>query len=366
MLSDRSHDNHNQIVAKYRIEYPNFTFKVDLTLPAQGITAIFGASGSGKTTLLRCIAGLEKSTTGYLKFIDQEWQSETQFRATHLRPVGYVFQESSLFDHLSVRENLNYGRKRAAQICSDAEFTQIVELFGITHLLDKSSLQLSGGERQRVAIARALLVKPALLLMDEPLASLDHSRKQEILGYLERLPIELSIPILYVSHSADEVTRLADYIVIMKNGEVKHQGDIQTVMASHLVQEAMTDEPFTLLFGLVSRKCTEHALTEVNVDGTLIRMPKQNVSQDQTIRLHLAAKDISLTLDAPRQTSILNVIECQITEIGEMSESGQCLIRLTFNQNELLARVSGFSRQQLALEIGMRVFAQIKAVSIVQ
>lgn len=195
------------IQARLRLDWPGFTLDVDLSLPCHGVTALFGPSGSGKTTLLRCIAGLERAPQGFLAVNGEIWQDGKHWLPTHMRPLGYVFQEASLFSHLSVMGNLRYGLKRLSDD-QHKSLDQVIELLGIEHLLDRKPDRLSGGERQRVGIARALAVRPRILLMDEPLAALDLQRKQEILPYLERLHEELAIPVLYVSHSPDEVARL--------------------------------------------------------------------------------------------------------------------------------------------------------------
>ncbi|WP_168204185.1 molybdenum ABC transporter ATP-binding protein [Aliikangiella coralliicola] len=358
--------NNNNISAKFSFRNPNFYFDIELNIPVSGITAVFGQSGAGKTTLLRCIAGLEKIAGGQLKFGEQQWQSADQFLPVHQRPIGYVFQESALFEHLNVLENLNYGRKRAHSGVNQEEFERIVELMGISQLLSNNAALLSGGEKQRVAIARALMMKPEILLMDEPLASLDRKRKQEVMEYLENLHRELSIPILYVSHSVEEVTRLATYIVVLERGKIVKHGDIKRVLSDHILQDMMADEPFTLLFGQVISACNEYCLTEVKIDGHTIYMPRQNVSDEQLIRLHLNARDISITLQKPQQTSVLNVFECQVIEIGDATGNGQCMVRLSLNNTELLAKISDYSRVILNLRPAQKVFAQIKAVSVVQ
>ncbi|MBU1564555.1 MAG: molybdenum ABC transporter ATP-binding protein [Proteobacteria bacterium] len=211
------------IEAHFHLTWPGFALHVDLHLPAGGVTALFGHSGSGKTTLLRCIAGLERAPGGRLCVNGELWQDEEHWLPTHKRGVGYVFQEPSLFPHLSVLGNLQYGMKRTSDP-QRIDLQQLVELLGISHLLVRKPDSLSGGERQRVGIARALAVSPCLLLMDEPLAALDLKRKREILPYLERLHDELEIPVLYVSHSPDEVMRLADHVVVLDDGLVLAEG----------------------------------------------------------------------------------------------------------------------------------------------
>ena len=203
------------IRARIDLSFDGFTLDVDLSLPGRGVTAFFGPSGSGKTTLLRCVAGLQSTQRGFISVNGETWQDEQTFVPVHQRPLGYVFQEASLFGHLSVRKNLEYGLHRVPTDKRRVALQDVVDLLGIGPLLRRSCESLSGGERQRVAIARALAVSPRLLLMDEPLASLDGARKQEILPYLERLHDNLDIPVLYVSHSPDEVARLADHVVLL-------------------------------------------------------------------------------------------------------------------------------------------------------
>ena len=198
-----------------------FSMQVSLELPGRGVTALFGHSGSGKTTILRAVAGLERHPNGYLEVNGDVWQDDARgvYVPTHKRALGYVFQEASLFSHLSVRGNLDFVLKRTANQGA-ALFDHVLALLGIAHLLDRATADLSGGERQRVAIARALLTQPKILLMDEPLAALDARRKEEVLPYLERIHAELDIPMLYVSHSAEEVARLADHVVLLDEGRV--------------------------------------------------------------------------------------------------------------------------------------------------
>lgn len=356
--------------ATFKLPFPDFTLDVDLTLPTQGVTVLFGPSGSGKTSLLRAIAGLVRPPGGHLTFRDQVWQSEKIFIPTHKRPIGYVFQESSLFDHLTVQQNLIYAVKRAYKparaVLDHTNYHYIIELLDISHLRHRRPDQLSGGERQRVALARALVRKPALLLMDEPMASLDYGRKKEILTFLEHVKSELEVPLIYVSHNVDEVTRLADHLVVLDQGRVEVQGPIEQVLSQHKILNRMRDEPFTLLFGQVIIPRTVHHLTEVDIGDALIRMPQQDVKMGQKIRLHLYAKDVSLTLIPPKETSVLNIIDCRIDRIDPVPNDGQCLIHLTRQETRFKALISTYSCEALNLKPGRKVFAQIKAVSLVQ
>lgn len=351
---------------RLQLKQNTFTLDVDFSLPTTGVTALYGPSGSGKTSLLRAIAGLEKPQQAHLRFRDQVWQTDGFFKPPHQRPIGFVFQDSSLFDHLTVQQNIAFGQKRSDAIPDQAETDHIIDLLGISPLMQRLPDQLSGGECQRVAIARALLVKPDLLLMDEPMASLDVGRKKEILGYLERLKSELAIPLLYVSHNPDEVTRLADHLVILDHGRITTQGPIQQVLSDHNILGNMSEDPFTPLFGHVIAPCTAHHLTEVQVGNALFRMPRQKVKLGQDIRLHLYARDVSITLQHPEETSVLNIFDCTIQSIDPPTDEGQCLVHLRRQGTTIQSRISAYSCDQLGLHPGKNVFAQIKAVSIMQ
>ncbi|MDZ7595072.1 MAG: molybdenum ABC transporter ATP-binding protein [Thiobacillus sp.] len=214
----------NRIEARFRVARENFTLEVDLQLPDRGITALFGPSGCGKTTLLRAIAGLERAPDGRLVVSGEPWQDADIFIPPHRRALGYVFQETSLFPHLSVRRNLEYGMKRVPENERTLHWDEVIDWLGLAPLIGQQPHQLSGGQRQRVAIGRALLSSPRLLLMDEPLAALDASARTEILPYLDQLHQRLAIPMLYVSHAVEEVARLADHLVCLEAGRVAWQG----------------------------------------------------------------------------------------------------------------------------------------------
>lgn len=245
---------HSGIQARFRLDYADFSLDVDLQLPGRGVTALFGHSGSGKTTLLRCVAGLERSDQGELTVNGERWQNSAQnlFVPPHRRPIGYVFQEANLFTHLSVRRNLEFGMRRVPAPQRRVALEQAVELLGIDHLLERMPDRLSGGERQRVGIARALLTSPRLLLMDEPLAALDLKRKSEILPYLERLHDELDIPVLYVSHSPDEVARLADHVVLLEQGRAIAQGELRETLARLDLPTAFSDDAGVVIEGEIA------------------------------------------------------------------------------------------------------------------
>lgn len=238
---------------RLHLKYCAFTLDVDLQLPGRGVSALYGHSGSGKTTCLRCIAGLERAEHGFVQVNGEVWQDSRKglFVPPHKRALGYVFQEASLFAHLSVRANLEFGLKRIPRPQQRVDLAQATELLGIGHLLERHPQHLSGGERQRIGIARALLTSPKLLLMDEPLAALDSQRKSEILPYLERLHDELDIPVLYVSHAQDEVARLADHIVLLSDGKALASGPIGETLARLDLPLALGDDAGVVIAGSV-------------------------------------------------------------------------------------------------------------------
>lgn len=340
-----------------------FCLDVDLLLPAQGITAVFGHSGSGKTTLLRCIAGLEKPKQGQLRVRDRVWQGDKLFLPTHKRPLAYVFQESSLFEHLNVQDNLNYGLKRVAVPPSKEHFNKVLELLGISPLLGRFPAKLSGGERQRVAIARALLVNPQLLLMDEPLASLDGARKQEILHYLQRLPEVFDIPIIYVSHSVDEVVRLADHLVVLDSGKVLSQGPLSELISDLDFPLALGSDTGAVLRVKVVERDSQWHLLKANFAGGHFYLPDTGEVIGQSLRLHILARDVSLTLSEHTDTSILNRLAGTVEALEDDKEAAMTLIKLKVGQSCILARLTRRSADHLQLRPGSKVWAQIKSVA---
>jgi len=356
------------IDASFDLAFPGFSLKADLQLPGQGVTAFFGPSGSGKTTLLRCIAGLEKVPGGRLVVNGEIWQEGNVFLPVHKRALGYVFQEASLFPHLSVQQNLDYGARRslANSATSGIDRQGILDLLGITHLLDREPGHLSGGERQRVAIARALLTAPKLLLMDEPLAALDTQRKREILPYLERLHDTLSIPILYVSHAPDEVARLADHLVLLEQGKVLVSGPLAETMARLDLPTATDEEAAVVLEAKVGEYDANYQLTRLDFQGGNIWVTRNDLPVGQRSRLRVLAKDVSIALDSCQESSILNRIEARVAEVLEAGTQPQVTLRLALNHTgpSVLARITRRSYDQLALKVGMTVWAQIKSVAL--
>ncbi len=364
----------SEILARFRQSYPGFTLDVDLELPSRGITALFGHSGSGKTTLLRCIAGLERPSNGYLAIDGALWQDGAKFLPTHRRPIGYVFQEASLFPHLSVRGNLDYGAKRCG--CRPAspekgipfghanDFSRIVELLGIGALLDRKPERLSGGERQRVAIARALLTAPRLLLMDEPLAALDLARKNEILPYLERLHDELEIPVFYVSHAPDEVARLADHLVVMDGGRAVAQGPLAETLARADLPIRLGEDAGVVLDATVAEIDKQWQLARVEFPGGSLWVRDEGHPVGKHVRVRVLARDVSLAREEPSGTSILNHFRVTVCELAADTHPALLLARTETNGQSLLARLTRRSATTLNLAPGAEVWAQVKAVAL--
>lgn len=360
-------NDNKKIKARFNIEKKTFALHVDLELPAHGISSIIGPSGCGKTTLLRAIAGLDYYPDGYLKVADSIWQDSTLFVPPHQRAIGYVFQEASLFPHLNVQKNLQYGLKRLPKNQRKISLDKPIELLGIKHLLNRPSSRLSGGERQRVAIARALAVSPKILLMDEPLAALDLASKQEIIPYLESLHEELEIPVLYVSHSSDEVSRLADYLVVLGEGEVKASGKIDDVLTRLDLPLAHDNDASAVIAAEVIEHDSEFNLTILGFAGGRMSVVQQDLPLGSGVRLRIHALDVSITLKRQTDTSILNIFPAEIDEISAINDaqiSAQVTIRLICNKTPLLSRITRKSAALLGLKKGKKVFIQIKSVSL--
>lgn len=356
------------IAARFHLDRGSFSLDVDLALPAGGITALFGHSGSGKTTLLRCVAGLERAPRGFLSFEGEVWQDDEKgvFVPPHRRPIGVVFQEASLFPHLSVMGNLRFGMTRVGLTPEQAGLDGVLALLGIKDLVHRGTRLLSGGERQRVAIARALLRRPRLLLMDEPLAALDLKRKSEILPYLERLHDELDIPILYVSHAAEEVARLADHLVLMENGQTIGHGPISEMMGRIDLASSFADDLGSVLTVVVGAH-EDDDITRLDFAGGSIFVGQQPEPVGTKLRCRVYAKDVSLSLTRHSDMSILNVLPANVIGSTKAPEPGHVLVELSLaDGSKMVSRITGRSRDQLDLEGRSGVFAQIKAVSILR
>ncbi|WP_371763094.1 molybdenum ABC transporter ATP-binding protein [Massilia sp.] len=350
---------------RLRVDRGAFRLDVDLDLPLRGISALFGHSGSGKTTVLRAIAGLERAPGGVVALGDEVWQDDARgvFVPVHQRAIGYVFQEASLFPHLSVRANLEFGRKRVPAHERRFALEPVTALLGIENLLERRPDGLSGGERQRVAIARALLASPRLLLMDEPLAALDLRRKLEILPYLERMHGELAIPIVYVSHAPDEVARLADHLVLLDDGKAVASGPLSETLARVDLPPSFADDAGVVLDTILAGH-EEDALSRLEFAGGALFVGRRREAVGTRLRCRIHARDVSLALDRPQGTSIVNRLPAVVTAVAATDTPGHVLVQLRMGESPLLARITERSRRELGIAPGLRLWVQIKGVAL--
>ncbi|POF33881.1 molybdenum ABC transporter ATP-binding protein [Roseibium marinum] len=378
------------IEARFRTGFKGgFSLDIDLRLPAAGLTALFGHSGSGKTTTLRCIAGLNRAE-GTLRVDGETWQDKKRFLPVHRRPLAYVFQEASLFPHLSVRKNLEYGARRIPDQDRRIQFGQAAEWLGLSALLDRRPANLSGGERQRVAVARALLTSPRLLLMDEPLSALDHKSKREILPYLEHLRDALSIPILYVTHSPDEVARLADHLVVLDKGRVLANGHLTETLARLDLPIGQDEDTGIALEAKVVERDARWHLMRVAFPGGSLWIRDHGQAIGQKVRMRVLARDVSLALERQDASSILNILPATVTGSVPTDHPAVVLTQVRLghplpgsntgipaNQNDrtikhidgttpLISRLTARSSEALALSPGKPVWAHIKSAAVLE
>ena len=351
------------IQARFVVDRGGFRLDVDLEVPLRGVTSLFGPSGCGKTTLLRAIAGLDRNAGGYLRFGAETWQDDERFVPPHRRPVGYVFQEASLFDHLDVRGNIEYGARRIPAAERRVPPEHAIELLDLGRLLNRRPDALSGGERQRVAIARALAVSPRLLLMDEPLAAVDQTRKQEILPYIESLHRELDIPVIHVSHLPDEVARFADRLVLMREGRVLASGDVHDMLTRLDLPLAHESRAAAVIDAVVAGTDPQYHLARVAFDGGELMLSRPDLPAGTPVRLRIEARDVSLTLERQTGTSILNILETRVAEI-HVEDDARAIVRLLAGPTPLLAGITRKSVDELGLAPGRTVYAQVKSVAL--
>lgn len=361
------------IRAAFRGMVGQFQLDAAFTVPATGITALFGPSACGKTTVLRCLAGLHRLSDGFCAIDGDVWQDRTSFRRAYERPIGYVFQEASLFPHLSVKRNLLYGAPRGGPMAGSRviAFDEVLDLLGLEKLLDRSPQNLSGGERQRVAIGRALLSQPKLLLMDEPLSALDRLTKDEILPFLERLHERLSLPVIYISHDMTELERLADHLILMRAGAVIAVGPLNALQSDPSLPLAIARDAAVSFNGTTIAYDANFGILTLQIDGGQLFVPSSPTPTGERRRVRIAAGDVSLSLDRPKTSSILNVLPARIVSNAPVGQN-EIIVVLALTPTlpageggaRLLARITRRSWEQLGLREGMPIFAQVKGVSL--
>jgi len=348
----------------------NIQLDLKMQLPGKGITAVFGRSGAGKTSLINMISGISVPDRGVISINNhQVYDSRSRLSlAIEKRNIGYVFQDARLFPHYSVKGNLTYGTKQP----DEQEFDHVIKLLSIEHLLARKPSELSGGEKQRVAIGRALLSKPDLLLMDEPLASLDLPRKREVMPFLEKLSKEVEIPIIYVTHSLNEILRLADHMVLLVNGKVESCGPLEQVWQSDAMRPWQSfSEQSSVFEAHIATQHPDYALTQLELtpDKTLW-VQKVAGETGEPVRVQVRANDVSISCQRPQQTSIRNIIPVTISVIEslQLSQDKQSVaVKLELDESRALtANLTQWAVDDLGLEVGQKVYAQIKGVSVTQ
>ncbi|AMG57980.1 molybdenum ABC transporter ATP-binding protein ModC [Pantoea vagans] len=334
---------------------------IDLQIPAKGITAIFGVSGAGKTSLINAISGLTQPQRGRIELNDRLLFDAEQKIALppEKRRIGYVFQDARLFPHYRVRGNLQYGMAPSMK----AQFDSLVSLLGLEALLSRFPLSLSGGEKQRVAIGRALLTAPDMLLLDEPLASLDLPRKRELMPYLQTLAKQVDIPMLYVSHSLDEILHLADNVLVLDAGKVKAFGPLERVWSSSAMRPWLpVSELTSVLRVLVLEQHPDYPMTALSLGDQHIWVSRVNQPVKTPLRIRIASSDVSLALQPPQHTSIRNILPAQVVELLEVGD--QVEVKLRIGISELWARITPWARDELGIRPEQWLYAQIKSVSV--
>lgn len=342
----------------------DFTLDINAAWPLTGVTALFGRSGCGKTTLLRIIAGLEKVSGAQVSFAGSSWQTSNQFVPIEKRRVGLVFQESSLLPHLSVTGNLLYGYQRTPAALRRLQPDVVINMLGLAALLERRVDQLSGGQAQRVSLGRALLCSPQLLLLDEPLAALDTQTKREIMPFLSRLASESAVPMVLITHSPEEVQRLADRVVFMRDGVIDEICDLQQAMARADSPLFADEGPATVLTGKLG-DADEQGVRRFGTDHSHLFVQTSAPASANT-RLRVLARDVSVALDDPERISIRNHLQVLIRQIHELPDNRLLLTTQLADGQNLLIEITPWSAQQLNLQAGQQVWALIKSVALLK
>ncbi len=340
-----------------------FQLDVELSLPDTGCTVVFGPSGCGKTTLLRSVAGLENKARGRIILGGTTLQDDDKgiHLPAHHRNLGVVFQTGALFPHLDVDGNLSFAQRHGSGNSQTRD--ELIKLFDLGDLLQRRTGELSGGEGQRVAFARALLTNPDALLLDEPLAALDHTARARIYPYLERLQQTSARPSLYVTHNLEEAARLGDHLIFLKDGKVQAAGPLATVLNDPTAGLTTGREACSVLHAKVESGQDEDGLTRLKVAGFDLWAPMETSAVGDTARILIKARDVSLVLEPARGTSILNVLPMAVDDLWEDGRA-RMVVRLKAGQETLLAAVTRRSSTALELAPGRKVYAQVKSLAL--
>ncbi len=332
-----------------------------------GVTALFGRSGTGKTTLVNAVAGLLRPASGRITLEGAPLLDTARgiCLPPHQRRLGYVFQDARLFPHMTVARNLDFGTRFAPSGATGAARDDVIDLLGLAPLLERAPRHLSGGEKQRVALGRALLAQPRMLLMDEPLAALDATRKADILPYLERLKTAFGVPILYVSHALDEIARLADTLVVLHGGKVRAAGPVWDVLSDPVhVPLIGVREAGAVISGVVEAHASD-GLTTLRIAGGTLALPGVAAPVGATVRVRIMAQDVILSKDRPEGLSSINILPVTVSSV-QMGDGPGAAIALNAGGDKLLARITARSARDLGVAPGMACFAVLKATSVAQ
>ena len=357
----------NKNLIKYKSILGNFKSNINLSFSDSNIIAITGLSGSGKSTIAKVICGLVKPKTGQIIINNKIlYCSKNNINLPpHLRNIGMVFQEPRLFSHMSVKNNLLYGQRRNA-LFDQKKFNKIIKILGIEKILDRNIFNLSGGEAQRISIGRALLSEPKILILDEPLTGLDTPRQNKIMKIIKEINKEMAVPILFISHSIDEIIFIAEKIIIIENGKAVAQGSIEEIISyKKLSYFNRGNTSYSLIKGIIRQHNKNNLSTTIDVDEIQIitKYISDKINTNQIIKLY--SKDISITTEIPKNISINNILETKIKKIKIIKQNGTAEVFLSLGKQQIISEITLFSLHKLKLKINLKVYALVKAVSIV-
>ena len=357
----------NKNLIKYKSILGNFKSNINLSFSDSNIIAITGLSGSGKSTIAKVICGLVKPKTGHIIINNKILYCSTNNinLPPHLRNIGMVFQEPRLFSHMSVKNNLLYGQRRNA-LFDQKKFNKIIKILGIEKILDRNIFNLSGGEAQRISIGRALLSEPKILILDEPLTGLDTPRQNKIMKIIKEINKKMAVPILFISHSIDEIIFIAEKIIIIENGKAVAQGSIEEIISyKKLSYFNRGNTSYSLIKGIIRQHNKDNLSTIIDVDGIelVTKYISDKINIHQIIKLY--SKDVSIATNIPKNISINNILETKIKKIKITKQTGTVEIHLRLGKQEIISEITLFSLQKLKLKVNMKVYALVKAISIV-
>tara|TARA_B110000008_G_scaffold113727_1_gene116432 strand:+ start:1002 stop:2084 length:1083 start_codon:yes stop_codon:yes gene_type:complete len=352
---------------KYKSILGSFRSNIDLSFSDSNIIAITGLSGSGKSTIAKVICGLVKPETGHIKINNKIlYCSKNNINLPpHMRNIGMVFQEPRLFSHMSVKNNLLYGQRRNT-LFDQKKYNKIIRILGIEKILNRNTFNLSGGEAQRISIGRALLAEPKILILDEPLTGLDTPRQNKIMKIIKEINKKMAIPILFISHSIDEIIFIAEKIIIIENGRAVAQGSIEEIISyKKLSYFNRGNTSYSLIKGIIRQHNRDNLSTIIDIDGIelVTKSISDKIDTNQIIKLY--SKDVSIATKIPKDISINNILETKIKKIKIIKQTGTAEIYLSLGKQEIISEITIFSLQKLKLKINLKVYALVKAISIV-